>query len=125
MTKQILTRQEKKKALAEWLNSPITTLYIQFLKKHSEELKDSIFEISKFNFIGSNILTRSPEEISYHTRLVAIDLVLSDLRPLIAFKDKCNQEEWDMLDIAETYEEDILGEKLRHQNPLDLFINQL
>ena len=119
------TKEEKKKALVQWLNHPITGLYIKLLKQHSAEIKDGLFEITKNSFIGKGILKRNATEISLHTRLCAIDIVLGDFIPLFDFMDKCNKEELEILDVPEKYEEEHLGERLQHENPLDLFINKL
>lgn len=114
-----------KKKLVEWLNNPITERYYESLLDHKKDLKERLFDLSVNKFCGNGINQRSEEEISAHTRLIAVDMVLNDLQPLFEFKAFCNRENLEMEDVGETYKEITGLEEIEHENPLTNFINNL
>lgn len=122
-----MTKQEKKKALVEWLNSPITIAYYKRFEENKEELEKELIYTARTDFVGGQTKKRSPTEIEHQINLVAIDLNLRIFVPLFEFKKWCAEQNIDMIDIPETYEREEIGieEKSQYPNPLDLFINEL
>jgi hypothetical protein len=105
----------------EWLNNPITQKYISFQENHALELERQIINISKADFCGKGITRRSDNEISFQTRLAAVDILLNDFKPLIDFVDQCQDNDIE----PDKAKEEILIKELTIANPLNDFINKL
>lgn len=127
MTKQQMTKQDKKKALVQWLDSFITQAYYKQLQTDKKQLEQQLVHGSRTNFITGEVIHRGKDEVEIHINLAAIDLNLNMLIPLFEFKEWCEEQDVEILDVPHEYERVEVGRegKIQYTNPLDLFINEL
>lgn len=117
---------QQKKALVEWLHSPITKKYYEFLKQHKEDLESKILTLSKTSFYGEGTGKRSEDEVSAHTRLIAVEMVINDWENLFEFEKYCEIHNLEIEEVGDKYEIQLPnGEKEERKNPLTIFISAL
>lgn len=114
----------QKKALVKWLQNRLTKKYLNFYKNHKSELETNLRNATILAFAGNGIKERSEEEISLHTRLIAVDLIINDFEILFDFLSYCEDNDLDPAQVSDQYEITLTnGEKETRENPLTIFIN--
>ena len=102
----------------------MTQKWYKTLLHNKKDLEESLIYNSRTAFCDGLIQTREKEEIIIHNNLVAIDLNLKILHPLIEFVNYCESQDRDPVEVGDTYERYEAGKSEPNiiENPLNTFI---